>query len=44
METSEKVNIYNYTGLRRTDPPALCTFDAQEVTMEGVYRLPHAIH
>ena len=40
METSAKANN-NRTGLH---PSALCTFEAQEVTMEGVYRLLHAIY
>ena len=28
----------------RPDPLALCTFEAQEATAKGVYRLPHAIY
>ena len=36
MKTSEKD-----TGLPR---PTLCTVKEQEVTTEGVYRLPHAIY
>ena len=32
------------TGLPRPEPLALCTLEAQKVTTEGVYRLPHAIY
>ena len=31
-------------GLPRPDPLALCTFGAQKVTTNGMYRLPHAIY
>ena len=39
--TSEKANMHNRAGLPLTDRP---TLEAQEVTTEGVYRLPHAIY
>ena len=37
----EKANIHNRAG---ADRPTPCTLEAQEVTTEGVYRLPHAIY
>ena len=40
VRTSEKANMLNRAGLPR--PPR--TLEAQEVTTEGVYRLPHAIY
>ena len=41
VKTSEKANMHNRAGLPRTDRPTPRT---QEVTTEGVYRLPHAIY
>ena len=41
VKTSEKANC---TGLLRPNLLALCTLEAQEVTTNGVYRLPHAIY
>ena len=43
-EKSEKANMHNRAGLPRTDLPTPRTLEAQEVTTEGVYRLPHAIY
>ena len=40
VKTSEKGNKHNRTGLTAL---ALCTLEAQEVTTNGMYRLPHAI-
>ena len=40
MKTSEKANMHIRTGLAR--PLALCILGAQEVTTNGIYRLPHA--
>ena len=44
VKTSEKANMHNRAGLPRTDRPTPRTLEAQEVTAEGVYRLPHAIY
>ena len=44
VKTSEKANMHNRAGLPRTDLPAPRTLKAQEVTTEGVRRLPHAIY
>ena len=44
VKTSEKANMHNRAGLPRTDRPTPRTLEAQEVTTEGVYRLPHAVY
>ena len=44
VKISEKANMHNRAGLPRTDRPTPRTLEAQEVTAEGVYRLPHAIY
>ena len=44
VKTSEKANMHNHAGLPRTDLPTSGTLEAQEVTTEGVCRLPHAIY
>ena len=44
VKTSEKANMHNLTGLPRPDLLAPCTLGAQEVTTNGMYRLPHAIY
>ena len=44
VKTSQKANIHNSAGLPRTDRPTPRPLEAQEVTTEGVYRLPHAIY
>ena len=41
---SEQANMQISTGLPRLGPLALCTLEAQEVTTNGVYRLPHATY
>ena len=43
LKTSQKANMHNRAGLPRTDRPTPRTLEAQEVTTEGVYRLPHAV-
>ena len=42
VKTSEKSICKIALGLLQPDPLGLCTLGAQEVTMKGVYRLPHA--
>ena len=44
VKTSQKANMHNSAGLPRTDRPTPRPVEAQEVTTEGVYRLPHAIY
>ena len=41
VKTSKKANMHNRTGLNLL---VLCTLEAQEVTTNGVYRLPCAIY
>ena len=41
VKTSEKANMHTRAGLPRPTPR---TLEAQEVTTEGVHRLPHAIY
>ena len=41
-KASEQANMQISTGLPRPGQLALCTLEAQEVTMSGVYGLPHA--
>ena len=41
VKTSEKANCLISLGLPRPDLLALCTLGAQEVTTNGMYRLPH---
>ena len=44
VKKSEKANMHIALGLLRPDPLALCTLEAQEVTTNGMYYLPHAIY
>ena len=43
-KASEQANMQISTGLPRQDVLALRTLEAQEVSTEGVYRLPHAFY
>ena len=43
VKTHEKANMHNHAGLSLPDRPTPRTLEAQEVTTEGVYRLPHSL-
>ena len=37
LKKNQKTNMHSHTGLLTLYPPALCIYEAQEVTMKGMY-------